>query len=171
MMFSLRSCNAWHLWWHGNKNSGLHIDVPLDPKSLMLIWDTGASFGSTPFQSDFSDYVACTIPVWYVTKVNNVIGIGTTLHKFTDTRGFPVYHPCVSYHLPQTDIPLFSPQTYHKMHGGYSEVYSDCIKMLLKTSKVQIQIVREKHGLMYNIYLPTSSHPNSMLFLMIYSRQ
>jgi hypothetical protein len=33
------------------------------------------------------------------------------------------------------------------MHGGYSEVYSDCIKMLLKTSEIQIQIVREKHNL------------------------
>jgi hypothetical protein len=33
------------------------------------------------------------------------------------------------------------------MHGGYSEVYGDCIKMVLKTSEVQIQIVREKHNL------------------------
>jgi hypothetical protein len=32
-----------------NKNSGPHIDVPLDPKSLTLIWDMGASFGLTPF--------------------------------------------------------------------------------------------------------------------------
>jgi hypothetical protein len=33
------------------------------------------------------------------------------------------------------------------MHGGYSKVYSDCIKMLLKTSLIQIQILREKHYL------------------------
>jgi hypothetical protein len=71
-----------------------------------------------------------------------------TLHKFTDTRGFPVCLPCVSYHLPQTNIHLFSPQTYHQMHGGYSEVYSNCIKRLLKTSKIQIQIMREKHNLL-----------------------
>jgi hypothetical protein len=31
------------------------------------------------------------------------------------------------------------------MHGGYSKVYGNCIKMLLKTSEIQIQIVREKH--------------------------
>jgi hypothetical protein len=98
-----------------NKNSGPHIDVPLDPKSFMLIWDMGTSFGLTPFQSDFIDFVACTIPVRDVTKVNNVIGIGTTLHKFTDTKGFPVYLPCVSYHLPQMDVRLFSPHTYHQM--------------------------------------------------------
>jgi hypothetical protein len=90
--------------------------------------------------------MACTIPVRDVTKVNNVIGIGTKLHKFTDTRELSVYLPCVSYHLPQTDIHLFSPQTCHQM-GGYSKVYGDCIKMLLKTSKIQIQIVREKHNL------------------------
>jgi hypothetical protein len=76
----------------------------------MLIWDMGASFGLTPFQSDFIDYVVCTIPVWDITKVNNVIGIGTTL---TDTKGLPVYLPCVSYHLPQMDVHLFSLHTYH----------------------------------------------------------
>ena len=26
-----------------------HTDVPLDPKSRILIWDTGASYGLTPF--------------------------------------------------------------------------------------------------------------------------
>ncbi len=130
-----------------NENSGPQINVPLDPRQLMLIWDTGASFGLTPFWSDFIDYVACTIPVRNITKVNNVIGIGTTLHKFTDIKGFPVYLPCVSSHLPQTDVHLFSPHTYHQMHGGYSEVYGNCIKMLLKTSEIQIQIAREKHNL------------------------
>jgi hypothetical protein len=33
------------------------------------------------------------------------------------------------------------------MHGGYSEVYGDCIKMLSKTSEIQIQIVRAKYNL------------------------
>jgi hypothetical protein len=70
-----------------------------------------------------------------------------TLHKFTDTKGFLVYLPCVSYHLPQTDVRLFSPQTYHQMNSNYSEVYGDCIKMLLHTSEIQIQIMREKHNL------------------------
>jgi len=69
-----------------------------DPKSLILIWDKGASYGLTPFWSDFIDYVKCEIPVRDVTKVNTVVGIGTTLHKFTDINGNPVYLPCVSYH-------------------------------------------------------------------------
>ena len=42
----------------------------LDPKTLMLIWDTGASAGLTPFRSDFIDYVKCEIDVQDITKVN-----------------------------------------------------------------------------------------------------
>jgi hypothetical protein len=129
------------------KNQSSFSTGSLDPKSLILIWDTGASYGLTPFQSDFIDYVKCAIPVRDVTKVNTVVGIGTTLHKFTDINGNPVYIPCVSYHLPETDVRLFSPQTYHQMHGGYSEVHSNCVRMLLKTLKIEIKIVREEHNL------------------------
>ena len=53
------------------------------------------------------------IDVRDVTKVNKVIGIGTTLHKFVDGAGNDVYLPGVSYHLPSTDVRLFSPQVYH----------------------------------------------------------
>jgi len=91
--------------------------------------------------------VECEIPVRDVTKVNKVIGIGTTLHKFTDTDGNPVYLPCVSYHLPETDVRLFSPQTYHQMHGGYSEVYGDCVQMKLRTSTISIGISRDHTNL------------------------
>ena len=35
----------------------------LDPKKLILIWDTGASFGLTPFQSNCIDHVQCDILV------------------------------------------------------------------------------------------------------------
>ncbi len=118
-----------------------------DPCTLILIWDTGASFRSTPFRSDFVDYVECDIPVWDVTKVNKVIGIGTTIHKFTDINGNLVFLPCVSYHLPQMDVCLFSPQTYHQMHGGYSEVYGHSIKMKLRTSSIHIDIIRDQANL------------------------
>jgi hypothetical protein len=82
----------------------------LDPCSHVLIWDRGASFGLTPFCSDFINYVECNIPVWDVTKVNKVIKIGTMLHKFIHTDGNPEFLPCISYHLPLTDICLFSLQ-------------------------------------------------------------
>jgi hypothetical protein len=87
---------------------------------LILIWDTDGSAGLTLFRSNFIDYVECDIDVRNVTKVNKVIGIGTTLHKFVDVAGNDVYLPCVSYHLPSTDIRLFSPQVYHQIYGGHS---------------------------------------------------
>jgi hypothetical protein len=98
-------------------------------------------FGLTPFCSDFIDYVECDVPVRDVTKVNKVIGIGTTIHKFTDINGNPVFLPCVSYHLPQMDVCLFSPQSYYQMHGGYSEVYGQSIIMKLHTSSIHIDII------------------------------
>jgi hypothetical protein len=105
----------------------MHQLVPnhLDPKTLILTWDTGGSAGLTPFHSDFIDYVDCDIEVHDVTKVNKVIGIGTTLHKFVDAAGKDIYLPCVSYHLPLTDVWLFSPQVYHQIYGGHSIVNRD----------------------------------------------
>jgi hypothetical protein len=113
----------------------------------MLIWYTGTSFSLTPFGSDFIDYVACTIPIQDITKVNNVIGIGMTLHKFTDTKGFQsiflVFH--ITYHRQMLFIlsPNLSPNAWWLFQG----LWQDCIKMLLKTSEIKIQIVREKHNL------------------------
>ena len=100
----------------------MHLSVPghLDPRTLILIWDTGGSAGLTPFRSNFIGYVECDIDVCDVTKVNKVIGIGTTLNKFVDASGTVIYLPCVSYHLPTTDVQLFSPQVYHQIYGGHS---------------------------------------------------
>ena len=42
----------------------------LDPNTLILIWDTGTSFGLTQLRSDFIDYVKCDIPIKNATKVN-----------------------------------------------------------------------------------------------------
>ena len=105
----------------------MHQSVPghLNPKRLILIWDTGGSAGLTPFCSDFIDYVECDIDVCEVTEINKVIGIGTTLHKFVDGLGNDVYLPCVSYHLPLTDVRLFSPQVYHQIYGSHSIVNGD----------------------------------------------
>ncbi len=79
--------------------------------------------------------------------MNKVIRIGTTIHKFTDINRNPVFLPCVSYHLPQMDVRLFSPQTYHQMHGGYSEVYGKSILMMLHTSSIHIDIIRDQTNL------------------------
>ena len=99
------------------------------------------------FRSDFIDYVEAEIAVKDVTKVNIVIGIGTTLHKFRKDKGNIVFLPCVLYHLPTTDVRLFSPQTYHQMHGGYSRINGDCVKINLKNNKIVIPIRREQANL------------------------
>ncbi len=82
----------------------------------------GLEQSTPPFRSDFMDYVEVDFEVRDVTKANKVVRIGTTLHKFVDDNGKDVYLPCVSYHLPTTDVRLFSPQTYHQLHGGSSTV-------------------------------------------------
>ncbi len=109
----------------------MHQPAPdrLDPKTLILIWDTGASAGLMQFWSDFIDYVECETDVCDITKVNKVVGIGTTLHKFVDNNGNHVYLPCVSYHFPTTDVRLFSPQIYHEHHGGHSVVNGNKVVM------------------------------------------
>jgi hypothetical protein len=109
----------------------MHQSAPdcLNPKTLILIWDTGASAGLTPFQSDFIDYVECEIDVRDITKVDKVVGIGTTLNKFVDNNGNHVYLPCVSYHLPTMNVRLFSPQIHHQLHGGHSMVNGNEVVM------------------------------------------
>ncbi len=120
----------------------MHQSAPdhLDPKTLILIWDTGASAGLTPFWSVFIDYVECEIDVRDITKVNKVVGIGTTLHKFEDNNGNHVCFPCVSYHLPSTDVRLFSPQIYYQLHGGHSVVNGDEVVMKFRKEGASISI-------------------------------
>ncbi len=69
-----------------------------------------------------------------------MVGIGTTVHKFVDNNGNHVYLPCVSYHLPTTDVRLFSPQIYHQLHGGHSVVNSDEVMMTFRKEGASISI-------------------------------
>ncbi len=77
----------------------MHQSAPdrLNPKTLTLIWDTGASAGLTPFRSDFIDYVECEIDVCDITKVNKVVGIGTTCtNSWTTTVIMFTCHVCLT---------------------------------------------------------------------------
>ena len=116
--------------------------VPSNPyrKSDMLIWDTGASFRLKPVRSYFIHYVKADIPVKDITKVNRVIDIGTTIHIFIDVNGTTCYLPFVSYQHLSTYVQLFSPQTYHQMHGGYSTVYGHHVIVHLKDHNINSNI-------------------------------
>ena len=97
-----------------------------------LVYDTGASYGLTPYRADFIDYHPCELSVKDISKVNRVIGIGTVMYKFTATNGDLLYLPGLAYHLETADIRLFSPQTYHQLYGGYSELDGNRVIMHLK---------------------------------------
>lgn len=94
----------------------------LDPVTIPLVYDTGASHGLTPFRQDFMDFRECRIPIKDISKMNYVTGIGTVLMKLPATNGDTVVVPGISYLLPSAEIRLFSPQTYHQRYGGSSTV-------------------------------------------------
>ena len=125
------------------------------PYTTVLIWDTGSLFGLTPFKSNFIDYVKCNIPLKDITKVNTAIGVGTTIHKFVDANGKDSFIPCISYHLPTTDVRLFSPQTYHQLHGAHSIIKGFNVKMVLNKHNIVIPIKIQEDNLpiIYNYYV------------------
>ncbi len=79
-----------------------------------------------------------------------MVGIGTTIHKFVDNKnGNHVYLPCVSYHLPTTDVRLFSPQIYHQLHSEHSVVNGNevVMKFQKKGALISIPIDRDATNL------------------------
>ena len=85
----------------------------------MLVWDTGASIGLTPFRCDFIDYLPLEgATVKDISKANKVLGIGTVMWKFNSRRGDDVFIPAVAYHMPECDIRLIIPQSYFQLHGA-----------------------------------------------------
>ena len=111
-----------------------------DPHTTVLIWDTSASCVLKSFKSYFIDYVNCDITVEDVTEVITNIGIVTTIHKFVDANGKYVFLPSVYYHLPNTDVHFFSPQTYNHLHGDHSIIKGFNVKMVLKNHNIVIPI-------------------------------
>ena len=72
--------------------------------------------------------------------MNRFIGIGTTIHRFINSNGQYIFLSCISYHLTQTDVQIFSPQTYHKMHCGYSVVQWNQLTMHLTNHSIHVPI-------------------------------
>ena len=60
-----------------------------------------------------------------------------------DTVYLPLF--LITYHRRMSVYSLSNND--HQMHGAYSEVHIDCIKMTLITSEIQIQFMREKEYL------------------------
>ena len=116
---------------HSPEGDGIGLN-PSSYAGMPLVYDTGASFGLTPFRADFIDYRPCNIPVKDITKVNKVKGVGTVMYKFVATNGDILFLPGLSYHLDTADIRLFSPQTYHQLYGGEDEIDGERVIMHLQ---------------------------------------
>eukprot|EP00956_Cyclotella_meneghiniana_P025138 scaffold51757_cov42-Cyclotella_meneghiniana.AAC.11 len=108
-------------------------------KTCPLVWDTGASFGLTPFYGDFIDYTECSITINDIARSNQVVDVGTTLHKFKHNGSY-IFIPCLSYHLPSANIRLFSPQTYHTIYGGHSTVNGDRVEQYIDHLRIRVDI-------------------------------
>ena len=115
----------------------------------------GTLYGLTPFRRNFIDYVKCDVPVKDVTNINRSIGIGNTPHKLINSNGKDVFIPYVSYHITQNGIILFSPKTYHHVHGCYSEVYDSQVSMYLTDNIIHITIYKGKINtpIVYNYFV------------------
>ena len=62
--------------------------------NTMLVWDTGASIGLTPFRSDFIDYLLLDgVTVKDIAWANSVLGIGTIMWKLLQQRDIPSSSP------------------------------------------------------------------------------
>ena len=107
---------------------------------MMLVWYTGALYGLTLFRSDFIDYVECKILFKYMIKINRVIEIVTTLHKFIESNCKYIFLPFISYHLTQTYVRLFSPQTYHQIHGGPSVAHGNQVTTNFPFNRIHIPV-------------------------------
>ena len=53
----------------------------------------------------------------------------------------------MSYHLTQTYVQLLYPQTYHHMHGGYSEMYDNQVIIYFNDNWIHIHIERVQKNL------------------------
>ena len=120
-------------WLHQNSNCK-------DPRRMMFVWYTGASYGLIPFMNNLIYYVRCDITVKEVTKLNRVIGIVTTLHKFIEINGQDIFLPRIYYHLTQTDVNLFSPKIYHKSYVGNSLVHWNQVTIRLPFHRIHITV-------------------------------
>ncbi len=101
------------------------------PDETLLVYNLVASAGLTPFKSDFLDYVKCSIHVCNISKVNEVISIGTTFHNFVETKEQFVYLPQVACHLPSFEVCLFRPQVFHQICEGKIAICGDRVEIHL----------------------------------------
>ena len=124
----------------------------------MLVWDTGAFSGLTPFWCDFIDYIPLErTTVKDISKANKVLGIETVVWKFKSRQGDIVFIPAVVYHMPECNINLLNPQAYFQLHGGNADVTDDGVAMnylvLKNTPSIFLLTRRQTYQWFYRLKL------------------
>ena len=124
------------------------------------ILDTGASFGLTPFRSDFITYEKVNITVKDVSGSNKVQGFGLVLYKAVATNGEVVYLPGLAYHLKSTDIRLISPQAFHQLWGGHSVINDESFRLHTTSGQVLDVPLESKSNLpmLYGVTCSVQEH-------------
>ena len=134
------------------------------------ILDTGASYGLTPFRSDFITYEKVNVTVKDVSGSNKVQGFGLVLYKAVATNGEVVYLPGLAYHLKSTDIRLISPQAFHQLWGGRS-VVDDKVFSLHTTSGQVVDVPIEPKSNLPMLYGVTCTNQEHRHVGAAYARQ
>ncbi len=138
------SCMIWtptrvflNLFWHGMiKSLQKLIKFSLYPRMyftypkwhLLLDYNFGAFAGLTLSKFDGFDYVECIIPA---TGISKVIVTGTSIQMFVDTKGQFVYLTQVTYHLPSSELHIFSPQVFYQRCGEYNMIFEEWVEVHL----------------------------------------
>ncbi len=97
----------------------------------LFVYDLGSLTGLPLCSSLTSLKISNAAFLSLISKINEVIGFGTTIHVFVDTKGQFVYLHQVDYHLPWSEICPFCPQVFHQdwrgncfIFGGHGDVLS-----------------------------------------------
>ena len=65
-----------HLFQARILESGQPLHNHLSFEDMLMVWDTGASYGLTPFREDIINYKPCSIPAKDISEMNYVVGVG-----------------------------------------------------------------------------------------------
>ena len=121
-----------------------------DPRTTVLIWDTGAPFGLTPFKVNLL-IMWSVILLWRALqkKIPSLVLEQQFISLLMQMEIY-FFSPCISYHLQTTDVRLFSPQTYHQLHGAHSIIKGSNAQIVLNNHIIVIPINIQEP----NIWIP-----------------
>ncbi len=77
----------------------------------------------------YKDLFFAVIPLYDISKFNEVIGIGTIIHNFMDIKGYFDSLPQVTLNLLSSKVFLFSPEVFHQSCGWKHMIFEDLLEI------------------------------------------